>query len=311
MDTANPLPAARPAPANLPQGFPLLRWFSAVSFVAVAGVSVVLALVLARFVEHQVLRHDGELTQQFVQGIVETQNVTPYFREGAASGRREAFAEFFGHVAAMPDVLRANVYGMDGTVLWSSNPDLIGRRLGSNDELDDAVRGELVIERGKVSPHAAPKEEHRTLGDTPAHFVENYLPVYASGGGPRAQIGVVELYRVPHGLNATLRSGTLLVWASALVSGLVLYLSTLGLVRKASRLMRDQHDALVENEALALVGEISASVAHSIRNPLASIRSSAELARELEGDAMRSAAGDIIGQVDRIAAWITHLLVYA
>ncbi|HEX6362911.1 MAG TPA: HAMP domain-containing sensor histidine kinase [Albitalea sp.] len=302
-----PPPPVAPVSA---QGFPLLRWFSAVSFFAVAVVSVVLALVLARFVEHQVLRHDGELSQQFVQGIVDTQGVASYFTEHSSSGRPAPFEEFFGHVASMPDVLRANVYGTDGTVLWSSNETLIGRQLGPNEELERALKGELVIERGEVSSKTAPKAEHLTLGTPAAHFVENYLPVYESGTRPGRQIGVVELYRVPHGLNATLRSGTFLVWASALVSGLVLYLSTLGLVRKASRLMNAQHEALVENQALALVGEISASVAHSIRNPLASIRSGAELQKEL-GQVPPDTAQETIGHVDRIEHLVRTLLTYA
>jgi two-component system sensor histidine kinase HydH len=308
VDTANPLPNASGVPVPRTQEFPLLRWFSAVSFFAVAVVSVVLALVLARFVEGQVLRHDGELSQQFVQGIVDTQNVAPYFRAGAASGRQAEFTEFFGHVAAMPDVLRANIYGTDGSVLWSSNEALIGRKLGENDELERALKGQLVLERGEVSRQA--KAEHLTLGTPAAHFVENYLPVFDAGERRSQQIGVVELYRVPHGLNATLRSGTLLVWASALVSGLVLYLSTLGLVRKASRLMGEQHTALVENEALALVGEIAASVAHSIRNPLASIRSGAELQKEI-GQAAPEMAQETIGHVDRIEHLVRTLLTYA
>jgi signal transduction histidine kinase len=103
------------------------------------------------------------------------------------------------------------------------------------------------------------------------------------------------------------------VWASALVSGLVLYLSTLGLVRKASRLMQEQQNALVENEALALVGEIAASVAHSIRNPLASIRSGAELQKELghmEPEMVRDMAHETVGHVDRIEHLVRTLLNY-
>jgi signal transduction histidine kinase len=119
----------------------------------------------------------------------------------------------------------------------------------------------------------------------------------------------VELYRVPRGLNATLRSGTLLVWASSLIGGLVLYLSSLGLVRKASRLMHEQRARLVQAEALALVGEIAASVAHSIRNPLSSIRSSAELHKEM-GDLPPEVAEETMGHADRIEHLLRTLLTY-
>ena len=90
---------------------------------------------------------------------------------------------------------------------------------------------------------------------------------------------------------------------------LVWYLSTLGLVRKASDLMQRQRERLVESEAMARVGEISASVAHSIRNPLASIRSSAELQLELrEGPA--EAAHETIANADRIERLVRTLLSY-
>ena len=56
---------------------------------------------------------------------------------------------------------------------------------------------------------------------------------------------------------------------------------------------------------------MSAAVAHGIRNPLASIRSSAELIPD--GDrpqAARGGAHDIVAQSDRLEAWVRELLAY-
>lgn len=292
---------------TLPQ-FDLLRWFSRVSLVSSVLVSVVLAWLLASYVERQLLRHDAELSRQFVQTVVVTQTVTRYFNEGEASGLRTAFEEFFGHVASIPDVLRANVYAPDGTVLWSSDPTMTGKRFSRNPELDEALRGETVVERGPIDPHEA-KPEHQALAHPGTHFVENYLPVYDTLSSAAAPIGVVELYRVPTALNETLRRARLVVWVGVLLAGLLLYLSTLGLVRKASALMQSQRERLVEAEAMARVGEISASVAHSIRNPLASIRSSAELQLELH-DGSPEAAHETIANADRIERLVRTLLSY-
>ena len=139
-------------------------------------------------------------------------------------------------------------------------------------------------------------------------FVENYLPIVDASRGQR--IGVVELYRVPRGLNAILRESTLMVWGVTLAGGLALYFSTLGVVRRASALMREQHARLAENEALAVIGEIAAATAHSIRNPLASIRSTAELQREL-GHMTPEAAEDTVRDVGRIERLVRTLLSYA
>jgi signal transduction histidine kinase len=53
---------------------------------------------------------------------------------------------------------------------------------------------------------------------------------------------------------------------------------------------------------------MAAAVAHGIRNPLASIRSSAELAQEDGIEGVREAAADIMREVDRIDRWVRDLL---
>jgi signal transduction histidine kinase len=82
-------------------------------------------------------------------------------------------------------------------------------------------------------------------------------------------------------------------------------------VRRADRTLADQQHRLVEAEALCVIGEMSAAVAHGIRNPLASIRSSAELA--LDGDlaSARKNASDIIVQIDRLGKWVRDLLMFS
>ncbi|WP_169805856.1 sensor histidine kinase [Azohydromonas lata] len=309
--TAPAFLAALWAPLRLAGRLNLLHRFSLVSFIAVALVSVAQAALLARYIESQLLRHDAELSRQLVQSIVDTQGVQDYFERGEASGSRAGFEEFFGHIAAMPDVLRANVWGPDARVLWSSDPALIGRRFEHNDELEEALQGHTVVHRGQVSgDQPVGKAEHERLARTQTHFVENYLPVYPSAMDAGPPIGVVELYRLPSSLNAVLRSSALMVWASAIAGGVVLYLSTLGLVRRASRLMQQQRARMVEAEALALVGEIAASVAHSIRNPLASIRSGAELQVELGAEAPGEIARETVAHVDRIEHLVRTLLSY-
>jgi signal transduction histidine kinase len=76
--------------------------------------------------------------------------------------------------------------------------------------------------------------------------------------------------------------------------------------------MRCQQVRLVEAETLAAVGEMGSAVAHGIRNPLASIRSSAELCVDDQASPqVRESATDIIAQVDRLEKWLRDLLSYA
>lgn len=69
-------------------------------------------------------------------------------------------------------------------------------------------------------------------------------------------------------------------------------------------------EQMLARERFALLGELGAYVAHNIRNPLASIRATAqgELVDLAPGDPRREAFADIVHACDRLAAWVTDLL---
>ena len=69
---------------------------------------------------------------------------------------------------------------------------------------------------------------------------------------------------------------------------------------------------LVHAERLALIGEMSAAVAHGLRNPLASLRAAAQLAlRRTKNDESRENLQDIIYEADRLDKRVTHLLDFS
>ncbi|MEO8636354.1 MAG: ATP-binding protein [Gemmatimonadales bacterium] len=71
-------------------------------------------------------------------------------------------------------------------------------------------------------------------------------------------------------------------------------------------------DQLVQSEKLASIGEMAAAVAHGLRNPLASLRASAQLVQRhptspSAGEQLRA----IVEEVDRLDRRITHLLTFS
>ncbi len=74
--------------------------------------------------------------------------------------------------------------------------------------------------------------------------------------------------------------------------------------------MQSQERRLIENETFAVVGEMSSVVAHGIRNPLAAIRSSAEIILQSPRDNASESAQDIVAQSDRLSSWVDELLAY-
>ena len=86
---------------------------------------------------------------------------------------------------------------------------------------------------------------------------------------------------------------------------------TESLRRNVAQLERTQAQ-LVQSEKLASIGEMSAAVAHGLRNPLASLRAAAQLVRRHPDS---PAAGEtleaIIEEVDRLDRRISHLLSFS
>lgn len=80
-------------------------------------------------------------------------------------------------------------------------------------------------------------------------------------------------------------------------------------VTNANRLMSEQQERLIESETMAAAGEMASTMAHNIRNPLASIRSSAELTLDSDvSEDLKSTVQDIIKDVDRVGDWIQEFL---
>ena len=289
--------------------FNLTRWFSILSLVCIGAVSVMSSIFLSRFLTDNLLENDANVIMDVVQNIAEVQDTSAYFLGRGGDVRDRNLEEFFRQVGKLPDVLRANIYAHDQRVIWSTDPTLIGKYLGPNDELEEALAGKVVVESGVIGASADAKPEHLRLRSEEPRFVESYLPVRASVGGP--VIGVVEVYRVPVALFQTIGHGIRLIWAFAVGGGVFLYLALFWIVRRADRIIAEQSARLLESETLAVIGEMTGAITHGIRNPLASIRSSAELCQDDPSPHVRETARDITTEVDRLSEWVRQLLTYS
>lgn len=295
--------------AARPRAFSLTRWFASVGLVSITLLAVIGAFLLSRLFEERMLRQEGRLTMQFVQGVIDVEGAAAYLAQ-SQPGNAGYMERLLAHIAHSPDVLRTNLYSRDRLVVWSSDPTMTGRSFAGepNPELDAALAGELQIHEEEGDDDGEEKAEHSNLGRVDNHFIEVYVPVWDADR--RNVVGAVELYRAPRLLREAIASGVKLIWAGALGAAALLYLALLPLVRRADAMIRDQQERIVETETLAAMGDLGSAVAHGIRNPLAVIRTSAELMQERAGGSDREAASDIMDQVDRLEHWVRELLTY-
>lgn len=303
-------PFQRPM-ADPARPFNLVQWFSLLSLGTLAVTAVVTAVLLTKFIEDRLLAFDAETARDFVESVARAEGAELLAFDTSAAGPIPAgLAEYFSHVSQMPEVVRTNVYGRDRSVLWSSDRAMVGRRFPDNDELDDALAGAVVYKRGYIgnNAYADHKPEHYAL-PAGAFFIESYIPIYATGS--ERPVAVVELYKAARKLEETLRAAQWLVWGATAAGGVALFLVLQGIVRRAAAQIAAQQERLVEAETMAAVGVMGSAVAHGIRNPLASIRSSAELAADAPDCTWREQAEDVIGAADRIESAIRDLLSYS
>ena len=291
-----------------PVRFNLSRWFALVALVSITVIAVTMGALLNRFITQRLLWQEAVLTKEFVYSLVGVEKSLQAYLAEPSRGLDAETEAAFAHIAAMPDMLRANVYDPGRRMIWSSDRSLIGRSFGPNAELDAALAGNVVTHSADPAGSEPSKAEHQDLKHPQAVFVEIYVPVLDAGG--QRVLAVIEFYKNPKALVTALTELRLYIALGAGVSGVLLFVALFGLVRRADLTIRSQQRHLVDNETLAVIGEMSTAVAHGIRNPLASIRSSAELIKGGDLAQAHDAAADIIGQSDRLEAWVRELLAY-
>ena len=241
---------------------------------------------------------------------------------------QERFERILRRPLLQLEVLRVKVYDTDARVVWSDEPRLIGSRFPDNEHLAEALGGVTVahLERARQAENLYERQFKET--------VELYVPLTFPGTGTPGTAtvaGVVEVYKNPSRVLAGLSRDRWTIVATSLGGGVVLYAVLFGIVRRASRQLlaqradlerqtaalratnrelREVQEQLRASARMAAIGEVSAAVAHGIRNPLANIRAAAQVAGEAPGDrdSVERYLAAITSEVDRLGRWLRGLL---
>lgn len=289
----------------------LRRRFAVASLGVIVVIAIGLGWLLSSMLTDRLLKREGAVMQEFIQLILRTEYAEAYFTEPDNPELRLRFLKAMAHVEEITEPVRVNAFRPDGTVLWSTDKTLVGRRFPVNDELEEAMRGQTAVSSGNARFGLPDKEEHEGLALYGSNFVESYVPIRSisrerSGG----VIGVIEFYKIPLQLNASIREGIVRLWLACLASAVMLFTTLYWIVARADKVMRQQHARLAEAATLATAVELASAVAHNLRNPLASIRVSAEMQQQHDVSTPEAVehSHDITQAVDRADRWISELV---
>lgn len=301
----------------------LMQRFSLISLIIISAVAIGLAAVTTRYLTNESLERDALLSAQFIQSMAageirhhsltgmkmgDVLSPTHYgmLEPETAKNRDRARSEFLDHLSNLPDILLASIFSPERTVIWSTNPALLGRTVRNEKTLEFAFSsgGRVSARYDTVDPE---RSEQQFTRPPKMFFVENYIPLVDDQG---KVLAMVEIYKEPVDLIERIERGHRLIWAATGLGGVIIYFGLFWIVWRAAQLLSTQQNQLVANKTYGGLVEMSTAVAHSLRNPLASIRSSAELAQATPGQPATRNIIDIIAQVDRMSSWVGELLLH-
>ena len=205
------------------------------AIVAAAVHAVALAQLTQAEVEETLERQEGLRTAEWVLAqLLEHLGPDPLARLAVPETRNQAGKDIVT-VLAPWEIIRVKVFGPDGTILWSDESALIGRRF-ENPRLDRALRGEVVSE---IEPTTDP--EHEFERSAHSMVAEVYTPVYLQD---RRLSGVVEVYRSADDVAAAVSRVRAIIWGGAAAATTVLCLTLSLIVITSQRRLFDLQTAL-------------------------------------------------------------------
>lgn len=286
--------------------FNLRFWFAVTGLVTVLLIAMGMAGLLSDFIARSLLQREAEVSQEFLESVVAVDGETLFADDlSGPVASTPALRDFARHVTSLPGAVRVNIYAKTRRILWSTDKTIVGTVPTDADELDKALGGVQVTKFGEPEEELSASEAAMPGAD---HLIETYIPIRAEAGlGPI--VGVVEFYKLPFTLESTIDTARNTVWVGTAIGALLLFAALYGIVLRADRIIRSQQNRLTEARTLVAVGQMAAAVAHSLRNPMFGIRSTAELWRHEAADA--TFADDIISEVDRMDGHVRDLLAYA
>lgn len=248
--------------AELFGGMTLARQFIlAASAVLIVGMAIIAFWVTSR-IEESVTRNAASATALYVDSIIAPLTQELADSDTLGEGARLALTETLGQGVLGDKIVSFKVWKPDGSVVFSNQPEIVGRRFPISDRLQGAFAGTVQAEFDKLD--SAENAPERAKG---IPLLEIYSPIRQPWSG--RVIGVAEFYEIATDLKADLNRARLRSWIVVGLVTLAMLGVLFGIVARGSKLitrqaaiLRDRFDELNRllnsNRALRLRAEQAA-----------------------------------------------------
>ncbi len=252
----------------------LLTRFTVIGLFLTVMIGVVLGMAVGQQLEKSALTQAAERTADKV-GF----EIDPFLRPEDFAGvpspeRSQAIDQHIREsLSDERHIVKIKVWNPAGMVIYSTDRSVIGRQFAIEDELADALRGQIAMEMSSLS-----KDENRMDRGRYGRLMEIYVPIRV--GGDRVA-GAYEVYLDVDTLTPMIAATQRFFWIGLALGLSALYLGLFGVVRSASRRLHRQSEELGRLEARRVVDQLTTEfvsiVSHELRTPLTALVGFSEL----------------------------------
>lgn len=241
---------ARSWPLRLPHGpLSLAGQYLFASLAILVVTVVVLGVWVGDQIEQGVVNRTAGVTAVYINSIVTPHLQSLTHQPSLSNDDRNALSQILSDPVLSSNFVAVKVWSLDGTVLYSNNPDLLGRHFSPDDQLSLATHGWVSAELSNLDePENVDERRHWN------RLVEVYVPVWERGTD--RCIAVAEFYERPDDLDREIMGARLRSWGVVVATVTLAYVLLAGIVKRGSdTIRRQQGDLQVKVAELTLLVE--------------------------------------------------------